>query len=83
VHAPLLVLLWAFVLENVWFPAQQQEYGAARRRPGGPRRRRRSRAAGHVGRAAADRPGGFVTGAVLAALWVGTVLLVRSPPSVR
>jgi hypothetical protein len=27
VQAPLLVLLWAFVLENVWFPAQQQEYG--------------------------------------------------------
>jgi hypothetical protein len=29
-------------------------------------------------------PAGFVTGALmLAALWVGTVLLVRSPPSVR
>ena len=24
---PVLVLLWLFVLENVWFPAQQQEYG--------------------------------------------------------
>ena len=24
---PVLVVLWLFVLENVWFPAQQQEYG--------------------------------------------------------
>jgi hypothetical protein len=24
---PVLALLWLFVLENVWFPAQQQEYG--------------------------------------------------------
>ena len=24
---PVLVLLWAFALENVWFPAGQQEYG--------------------------------------------------------
>jgi hypothetical protein len=24
---PMLVVLWLFVLENVWFPAQQQEYG--------------------------------------------------------
>lgn len=26
-RTPVLVLLWALVLENVWFPAQQQEYG--------------------------------------------------------
>lgn len=26
-RVPVLVLLWAFVLENVWFPAGQQEYG--------------------------------------------------------
>jgi hypothetical protein len=26
-RTPGLVLLWAFVLENVWFPAGQQEYG--------------------------------------------------------
>ncbi|MGI9000410.1 MAG: hypothetical protein ACR2GH_01960 [Pseudonocardia sp.] len=26
-RTPVLVLLWAFALENVWFPAQQQEYG--------------------------------------------------------
>jgi hypothetical protein len=26
-RTPVLVALWALVLENVWFPAQQQEYG--------------------------------------------------------
>jgi hypothetical protein len=26
-RVPVLVVLWMFVLENVWFPAQQQEYG--------------------------------------------------------
>lgn len=26
-RVPVLALLWVFVLENVWFPAQQQEYG--------------------------------------------------------
>jgi hypothetical protein len=26
-RTPVLVLLWTFVLENVWFPAGQQEYG--------------------------------------------------------
>ncbi len=26
-RAPVLTLLWAFVLENVWFPTGQQEYG--------------------------------------------------------
>lgn len=26
-RTPVLVVLWALVLENVWFPAQQQEYG--------------------------------------------------------